>query len=282
MEKHILKRHSILIASLIAVATVGCGGESVEPGPPASGVVTFSGSATVSGASTTSTNVPASGGSTVATDNAGTGGSAVIPSGAVPAGTTVPAGTNLAIIPSGTGFPGSFSSGSSLTVNGVTDSGIGVSTSGQTTTNMALPVATGPAGTFYTLTFPAGDLQTIPAPSIAKQPRVLTIQQTVFTGRFYIIISGGTPKVISPVPGTIAGVIPNNGQNAVGSNVLSTYGPGNNGRKATLTINYGTGFQLKQTRVIANNQARFLDLTFDKQTVPATGVALVQFDVGDL
>jgi len=266
----------LLILASTPLALIGCGGSSASVGLPASGNANFNGSTTVSTTSTSAATVPASGGTTISTGDAGTGGTAVIPSGAVSAGTVVPPGTELAVIPAGTGFSGNFSVGSSLSVNGVADSGIGVSGTGLTAVNMALPVAAG--GTSYTLTYPGGNLNTFAVE--AKQPRILTIRATSIVGRYYVLT--GPLRVISPVPTEITGRIPNNGQNAMFASVVAGFGPGNNGRTATLTIDYGTGFGLNKTETIANSRVAFDDLQKDSQNVPANGIALIRLVVGDL
>jgi len=282
-----------LFAAVTALALSGCGGSASVTQPTASGKLGFAGSSTVTTTSSGSTTVPASGGTIVGTSDSGTGGTAVIPSGAVPPNTVLPAGTQLAVIPLGTGFPGTFAADGAMGVNGNLNSGVGVSGSGVTTVNAALPVTDGtngtPDGTFYTLTFPGGDLSTTPrtkrstAPATGvATPEVLTIQNTVFTGQFYVRIVSGRPAVISPVPIYISGRIPNNGQNASGATVACQFGPGNIGRSATLTIDYGNGFQLRQTRTISNNSVGFSDIQRDSSNVPVTGVQLLQFDIGPL
>jgi hypothetical protein len=270
------------LAALAAVfISVGCGGTSVPKGNNASGLVKYSGTTTTTGNLTSNATVPATGGTTVQTTADGIPDPATIPSGALPAGSTVSPADTLAIIPLGTGFPGTFSSGLQLSVNGVSDSGIGVSSTGATQQNMALPVSPGAAGTLYTLSYPGGDLKTTPAIGQVN-PFVLTIHSTVFTGKFYVLINGGRAQVISPVPIDLAGRIPNNGQNAVGSVVKASFGPGNNGRTATLTVDYGTGFALNQTRTITGNAVTFSNLKQDTSNVPTTGIAVLSLKVGDL
>ncbi len=277
--------HTFLPTSLFLTALLtGCGGGASVTQPTSSGRVHFTGSTTVSTTSTSPVTVPASGGSVVSTGDAGTGGTAVIPSGAVSGNTTLPLGTQLAIIPMGSGFAGSFSPGSALRVNGVSDSGVGVSDSGFTTVNTALPVTDGtngtPDGTSYTLVYPNGTINTTPKSGTALHKFSLTIQNIVFTGKFYIRTN--PLRVISPTAINITGRLPNNGQNAAGSVVTAFFGPGNNGRSATLTVDYGNGFSLYQTKTITNNLAGFNNLQQDSSNVPGTGVQTVSFAIGDL
>ena len=127
-------------------ALAGCGGSSSVSSASSSGSVNFNGSSTSTGALTTDSTVPASGGATVQTSVNGTLGSAVIPSGAVAGGATVSSTEALAILPINTGFQGSYLSGQQMTVNGVSQSGVGISASGLTEENVALPVAAGTTG----------------------------------------------------------------------------------------------------------------------------------------
>ena len=84
------------------------------------------------------------------------------------------------------------------------------------------------------------------------------------------------------MPIAVVGRIPGNGENAVGSVVTATFGPYNNGRSATLTVDYGNGFSLHQSTTISNNIAAFNNLQQDSSNVPATGVETVSFAIGDL
>jgi len=195
----------------------------------------------------------------------------------LPGGSTVDSSTQLAIIPAGVGFPGTFGGSSQMGVNGTSNSGVGVTTGGLTASNIALPVTPGSAGTLYTLTFPQGDIDTN---ARRAHPNILTIRELSFTGKFYVFTN--PLRIVSPVPTNLAGTIPNNGQNAVGSHVTASFGPGNDGRSATLLINYGNGFALRQTRTITSSLANFTDLTYDRVSVPQTGVRLVSFTIGDL
>ena len=274
------------ILSLSAVVLVaGCAGNASSSQPTASGNLNFGGASTVSTTSTSNTTVPSSGGTSVSTSDSGTGNTAIVPSGAVAPNTTIPSGTQFAVIPAGVGFTGTFDSGLMIGVNGTTNSGVGVSHSGSTATNIALPLTNGANGTSYALTFPGGTLSTALKASVGLTkvtPDVLTIQATSFTGKFYVLIQNGKPVIVSPVPAAITGRIPNNGQNAVGSVVTAAFGPGNIGRSATLAIDYGTGFVLRQTKKIANNSVTFADFQQDGSNVPSSGVKLVAFTIGDL
>jgi len=256
------------IAALAAiVAAVGCAGEGTAHIP--SGTLNFTGAETITGTSTAPATVPATGGTTVTTD---AGGSATIPSGAVPAGTTLPAGTVFGIVPSGTGFLGAISPGALVTVNGTANSGGTVNSNGLLGVNLALPVAPGDAGTHYDLSLPAEVLNT---------SRVLHVGQIIFSGNFYIRLN--PVRVVSPVPIDLRGQLPNDGENAFGSFISATWGPGNSGRTATLFIDYGNGFTLHQTQVInARGQAIFRNFVPDSSNIPATGVALVSFTIGNL
>jgi len=255
------------IAALCAIVGMsGCGGSgSTSPSFP-TGTLNFNGAATTADTSTATSTVPATGGTTITT----TGGlTAVIPSGVAPAGTTYPAGTQFAIIPIGVGFPGAEPAGSQLSINGVANSGALVGTNGLLTVNVALPVTA--AGIDYSITFPNATLSTT---------KVLTIAQITFSGKFYLLL--GPVRVVSPVPTNLSGRLPNNGQNAAGSQVTSLFGNGNNGRATHLKVDYGTGFLLNQAQTIASSKANFANFSFDGQNVPNNGVQLVAFEVGDL
>jgi hypothetical protein len=134
--------------------------------------------------------------------------------------------------------------------------------------DVAIPLTGGAAGTFVALALPLNSVQT----------RALDIASVTFEGKVYFI--GG--NIISPIPLSISGTIPNNGENAVGGDVTCTFGAGNNGRHANLRVEYGNGFILNQTQTIANLSARFRDMETDAQNVPGNGVSLVAFTIGDL
>ena len=280
-----MKQTSLIALALISASycVVGCGGSnSVAPTPI--GAVLYPVTTADGSTLTQSAVVPDSGGVQVVTGDSATGGNAIIPSGAVAAGTALGAGTQLAVIPRGFGFEGSFTAGSQVTVNNNANSGITVGPGGLTTQNVALPVTDGtngtPNGTFYSISFPSGSLNTI-SPTVKKfSPKLLTIQTTQFNGQYYVLVVNNQVQVISPVPTSISGAIPNNGQNAAGSVVACTFGNGNNGRSTTLHIDYGNGFTLSQVKVIANNRVTFRDLQSDSSNVPKTGIRLLEFTVG--
>lgn len=202
------KRVFVGFSALSALLLSGCGGSSGSVHVPTqtSGTLNFRSGATTTDTISSTVIVPASGG--IQETTAG-GQTVIVPSGATFNGSsTIPAGTNYAIIPAGTGFvntPGSIPVGTEISINGVANSGATVNGVGQTTMAIALPVATGSAGTSYTLSFPDATLDT---------SRVLTIQNISFTGAFYISLSPF--QIISPIPTSITGTIPNNGQNAGG------------------------------------------------------------------
>jgi hypothetical protein len=252
---------------ILAVAVLaGCGGSGGDSVSPATGNLNFDGAATLTALLTGDRVIPATGGVSAAT----TEGQVLIPSGSVDAGTNLPEGTAVAIIPAGVGFDGAFNLGASLTVNGVSNSGAAVASNGHLTLPIGLPVPAGVEGINHTISFPSGHLDT----------RDLTVQRFVISGKYYL--RGGPTRIISPLPVSLSGRIPNNGQSAVNSDVTAMFGPENNGRSATLTIDYGTGFTLSQTKVIANNQVRFANFNGDSQPIPSTGVAEVRLNVGDL
>jgi len=263
--KNSFSRYAALAA---VVAVVGCGGDGTVHLP--TGTVNFSGAEAVSGHPAADTTVPASGGAT--TTVPGVSGTTVIPSGSVPPGTTVETTDYLVVIPSGTGFLGSVTGSPSISVNGTEDSGATVQSNGLLSTNVALPVPTGDTGKSYTIGYPTSSLNT---------DRVLTVQQIQFVGRFYVKLS--PLRVYSPVPIQLKGSLPNNGENAFGSFMNVWWNPLNAGRTATLFIDYGNGFKISQTRTIdATGYAAFRNFIPDNSNVPANGVALVKFTVGDL
>lgn len=254
-----------VIALTGAVILTGCDSGSTGGGG-ASGILT--GSVNVqTGNTAAAATIPANGGAP-ATVN---GVSGTIPSGFLPTGTTVPAGTPAAVIAQGSlpikeGFPVGSTLGVGSSVANVNfNSGVGLGPQGEVTGNVVVPV-TNPAGTSVVIALPQGNVIT----------RDLGIQSVIFSGD--LVFQGGI--IIIPVPLSINGVIPNNGENAVGSHVTCTWGPGNNGRSATLNVQYGNGFSLHQSRVITNLTASFTDLTTDSSDVPAGGVQTVAFAVG--
>jgi hypothetical protein len=251
---------------LAAALLSGCGGGGGDSAAPASGTLNFNGSETLAGQLTNDTTVPAAGGVVAATDR----GQVVIPSGSVPGGTNLPASTAVAIIPQGVGFTGEFNLGASLTVNGVSNSGAGIGSNGRTSQAVGLPVPAGLEGISHSVSFPSGKLDT----------RDLTVQRFVLAGRYYIRTNPF--RIISPFPTALSGRIPNNGESATGSDVTALFGPDNDGRSATLSIDYGTGFILSRTKVIANSRARFSDFTDDGHAIPSSGVVEVKLQVGDL
>lgn len=256
-------------AALAAVAVaVGCGGDGTAHLP--TGTINFSGAETLAGQPASDTTVPATGGAT--TTVPGVSGTTIIPSGSVAPGTTVQTTDYLAIIPAGTGFLGALTGGNSVTVNGVTNSGGTVGSNGLLTQNLALPVEPGAAGTHYTLSYPATNLNT---------SRVLTVQNIVFEGTFYLKL---TPvRIISPVPIDLKGSLPNNGENAFGSFMNVWWNPNNAGRSAKLFIDYGNGFTIQQTQIIdSKGYASFRNLVQDASNIPATGVQTVKFTIGPL
>jgi predicted small lipoprotein YifL len=256
-------------AALAAVAVAaGCGGKGTAHLP--TGTINFTGSETLSGQPAADTVVPATGGATVTVP--GVSGTTVIPSGSVAGGSTVHSTDYLAIIPSGTGFLGALTGSNSVTVNGVSNSGATITSNGFLGQNLALPVEPGNAGTHYTLTYPASDLNT---------SRVLTVQNIIFEGTFYIKLS--PIRVYSPVPIALKGSLPNNGENAFGSFMNVWWNPNNAGRSAKLFIDYGNGFTLQQTRTIdASGYASFRNFTVDPSNIPPTGVQTVKFTIGPL
>jgi len=265
-----MKFNSLLLgfASLAILGGAGCAGSGAVKPSFATGNLNFSGAEQTTDTSTAPATVPATGGTTITTAG---GVTAVIPSGSVPGGTTLPAGTIFVIIPAGVGFAGTTPAGGQLVINSVTNSGALVGLNGLLSVNVAIPVTPGPDGTLYSISFPNASLST---------SRALTVQNIEFTGKFYILAN--PLRVVSPVPVGLEGSLPNNGQNAAGSNVLATFASGNNGRSANLFVDYGTGFKLNQTRSVASLQTRFTNLRFDSQNVPQNGVRLVRFIVGDL
>ena len=148
-----------------------------------------------------------------------------------------------------------------------TNTGITVNTAGVLNQRVAVPVDP-VAGTAYAIGFPQGNVET----------RELTVGGVIFEGRIYF--TGG--NFISPIPIELKGFLPKNGENAVSSFMSVRWGPGNNGRSARLRVTYGNGFVLDQTQTIAASKALFANFSTDSSNVPATGVQLVEFLIGDL
>lgn len=255
----ISRKASSIAALAVLLAAVGCGG-SGKSIHLLSGNVNFTGVNTISDTLTEPATVPATGGTTITTS----AGATVIPSGVAEA--SYPADTPLAILPVGMGFKLNSITSNSLSVNGVSNSGIGLNANGKTSVAVALPVSE--AGTPYTLSFSGASLDT----------RDLTVGTISFTGKFYF----RNETIVSPIPVSIIGQIPNDGENAGGSTVTTNYGPGNDGRTATLDVVYGNGFELHQTQVISEGKAVFKNLFIDATPVPDSGVQSVSFTIGDL
>jgi len=260
----------------LAVIT-GCGGGGESAVPPASGKLT----GTITQGSGTSSNVapiaiPASGGTPVTATVNGVPVTATVPSSTI--ATTVPVGAVLSVLNAGSvitagdygvlstvGIGGDLAS--SLASLATKTSGITLSNLGALIQHLGIPIDPGPGGTRVVLSLPQGNVKT----------RDLTIGTQVLDGKTYI--KGG--NVISHVPLSITGTIPNNGENAAGSQETCIWGAGNTGRLATLDVVYGNGFSLHQSRNIdANNTAVFRDLTVDTSNVPAGGVESVTLTVG--
>lgn len=277
-----MKRSLALVSAAAILLTVGCGGGGSDSTPDATGKVNFTGAETVTTAlpAGVTTTVPATGGSAPVT--AADGSSIVIPSGVLPAGATVTSTTDLAVIPAGVGFAGTFASGTAITfgsvagdgtvTDGPDNSGAGVSSSGLLSVNVAVPILDPVGGSEYEINFPEGDLDT----------RVLTVKRFKLRGKFY----KRNGKVVSPIPTGFSGNLPNNGENAAGSNITATFGAGNNNRKATLYIQYtsnaNTSFKLTQVKTIAANKVTFTDVFKDAAAVPSNGVFLVRLTLGNL
>ena len=151
--------------------------------------------------------------------------------------------------------------------NGNTGGGV-INAQGVLQVDVAIPLTGGAAGTNVALALPLNVVQT----------RALDIASVTFEGLIYI----NGLNIISPIPTSIDGTIPNNGENAQGGDVTTTFGAGNNGRIANLRIEYGNGFILNQNQTITNLSARFRNLSPDAQNVPSNGVSLVAFTIGPL
>jgi hypothetical protein len=222
-------------------------------------------------------NIPAVAGQTADVTINGGNVTVTIPSTGVAA--TVPANTVLAVIRQGSQpFAGAFppntpvglgvddTSADASATRG--DSGITIDQQGALIQNLAVPVTDGVNGTPLNLSIPQGNVT----------GRVLTVHHWRISGLIYI--RGG--QVIIPIPTNLNGVIPNNGENAAGSFMETTWWPGNNGRHATLRVEYGNGFVLNQTKTIANNFTKFENIVQDASDVPGNGVDLVALRVGSL
>jgi len=262
----------------LAVIT-GCGGGGESAVPPASGKLT----GTITQGSGTSSNVapiaiPASGGTPVTVTVGGVPVTVTIPSSTIT--DTVPVGAVIAVLNSGGVLAaGDYGAGATIGIGGdlasalaslsAKTSGITLSNLGGLIQNLGIPIDPGPAGTRVVLSLPQGNVKT----------RDLTIGTQVIDGKTYI--KGG--NVISHVPLSITGTIPNNGENAAGAKETAIWGAGNAGRSATLDVVYGNGFTLHQARVIdAANTVVFQDITTDTSNVPAGGVQSVTLTVGPL
>lgn len=253
------------MATFVLSGITGCGGGKNAIPANSGGGFSFTGAEASLGYSSTSAVVPVTGGASITAS--GYSGTTIVPSGVLPAGTTLGTDTPYAIIPAGIGFAGTILSGQGVTVNGVTTSGATVGSNGLLLQNVAIPVTE--AGTPVTMTFPAQDV---------TLSRVLTIREISFAGSFYLLRN--PVRIISPVPSDITGRIPNNGENAAGNSLTATWGAGNSGRTATLDIDYGTGFKLHQERVITNNKATFSNLTQDASNVPSSGIKSIKLSIG--
>ena len=258
---------SFSAAAVVAAFGVmaGCAGTSsapVEPlipiagGLPAQTNGTTAAAIPAPGAGGTNTNIVVNG---VATP-------VVIPNGAGAA----PAGSNLGVLPLGSQpLTGAFTDNDPVGFNGAANSGVSVNAAGAIKNAVALPVDGGAAGTSYTIDLPTGNL-------VGKG---LTIKKVTFKGAFYVNF-GPPVSIVSPIPTNITGSLPNNGQNAAGSAVTCTWGAGNNGRTATLTVVYGNGFVLNKTKTILGGTATFNDFNVDASNVPNGGVNEVKFEIG--
>jgi len=268
-----------------ACAATLCVGLAVVTGCGGGGEGTISASGKLSGNTTqangTSSNVapiaiPASGGIPVTATVNGVAVTVTVPSSAVTA--TVPANAVLSVLQAGSVLAaGDYAPGgtvgigddlaSSLASLSAKTSGITLSNLGALIQNLGIPIDPGPTGTRVVLTLPQGNVKT----------RDLTIGTQIIDGRTYV----RGANVISHVPVSVTGTIPNNGENAAGAQETCIWGAGNVGRAVTLDVVYGNGFSLHQSRSIdANNTAVFRDLTVDTSNVPAGGVQSVTLTVG--
>lgn len=179
---------------------------------------------------------------------------------------TLDAGTIMLVIPKGTKsiVKGTFPADAKVSINRH-GTNIGVNQNGVLAHDIVLPWDL-VNGSGYTFSVPGGVIT----------GRALNVGAVEFSGIWYY--NGGA--VISPLPTHFEGTIPNNGENAAGSQVTVQFGAGNNGRPCTLRVVYGNGFMLQQTQTIQNRSATFADLTTDTVNVPNEGVELVSFAVG--
>ncbi|HEX2998637.1 MAG TPA: hypothetical protein VHR86_00080, partial [Armatimonadota bacterium] len=180
---------------------------------------------------------------------------------------TLDAGTIMLVIPKGTKsiITGKYSGNGRVSINGV-QTKITITKDGMLTNDIVLPWDL-VRGSYYTFSVPGG----------ALTGRALNVSTVSFSGTWYY--NGGA--VISPLPTHFGGTIPNNGENAAGSQVTVQFGAGNDGRQCTLRVEYGNGFVLQQTQTIQDDgSATFTNLTTDTVNVPNNGVQLVSFVVG--
>ncbi|MGV3615345.1 MAG: hypothetical protein ACO1SV_08430 [Fimbriimonas sp.] len=181
---------------------------------------------------------------------------------------TTPLPTNLtsdAVVPATGGVNVQTGEGASIVPSGALPAGTTESTT-YPISNSRFPFPPRPP---YTLSFPAGRLNT----------RDLDVQRFELVGNWSILFEPLSFSI--PVPTGMTGTIPQNGQNAVGSDITATF-IGCDGRTATLVIDYGNGFTLQQTRTITDDKARFRNLTTDSTNVPGVGVETVRLTVGAL
>jgi hypothetical protein len=279
-----LKKRVIVGLGAVAalVLSPGCGGSGSYTPSFNTGQINFQGAVGATETVSTSVTVPASGGFTTITSN---GTTVVIPSGAVPAGTVLPAGTKYQVYPAGIGFPGTLPSGSQLEVNNNDNSGIAISTTGFTETAFALPSLGG--GTSYELGFLAGTYSTGRAITVGKL-KVLGVLKGSDK-------SGG--QLQDFIPGAISGNLPNNGQNAGGSTCTAIFADAFgvfDGVQSQLVIVYDSTFTLRQTQTVSAagvhtisgvkgpvDTVTFTDFINDTQSVPAGGVTEVDLNVLD-
>jgi hypothetical protein len=278
-----LNRKNLLGLGILALAPIlaGCCSGDGNNGGGGGTVVRVQGTIQDgAGALNSATLVPASGGAAAVVSVDGTDTNVTIASTGVE--NNVAADSPMAFLLQGSRpAAGTFTSGTGIQVGTVNDpaalrasaalSGGSVDGTGALNQTIALPVSEA-TGSDYAIGFPQGNVET----------RFLTVRFWFFYGRFYVVRTGARRfRVVSPVPEQINGTIPNNGENAAGHSVSCFWGSGNNGRHATLFISYGNGFQLLQAQTIANNTATFSNLAQDDSNVPANGVDLVAFIIGN-
>lgn len=271
---------ALAVLSAAALQLYGCGGMGAvdgtgtnypPPPPSASGKID-------GGADTGSTTVPEqlivtpAGGKkltdvtvTTATGETVTMSEVIIPSGIYDQTATgqdkvIAPGTTFAVIPAGKPLVnGSFPQNTPVTINGTTNSGVTLNSDGTLSTNVALPID--PAGTDYSVRLP----------KLTISGRVLNVGAFEVEGKMY--------PGKSIIPTKFDGIIPNNGENAVGARVTAEFTPQNDGRDVTLRIEYGNGFVLEQTRTIVGGKVTFQNLSTDAVSVPDGGVSLVKITV---